>query len=87
MSSAVTSGCQCGSVRYAINGRLFNAHICNCRMCQKAFGNLFAAPAGVNKADVSWTLGEPAYFRSSSSAASARTAARRSLLPTTTRPT
>jgi len=66
MNPAVTGGCQCGRVRYAIHGPLFNAHICHCRMCQKAFGNLFAALAGVNKADLRWTSGEPAYFRSSS---------------------
>jgi hypothetical protein len=66
MTPAITGGCQCGRVRYAIDGLLFNAHICHCRMCQKAFGNLFAALAGVKKVDLRWTTGEPAYFRSSS---------------------
>ncbi len=66
MTAVIAGGCQCGRVRYAISGLLFNAHICHCRMCQKAFGNFFAALAGVNKTDLRWTVGEPAYFRSSS---------------------
>jgi hypothetical protein len=66
MSAAIAGGCQCGQVRYAVSGPLFNAHICHCRMCQKAFGNFFAALVGVNKADLQWTAGQPAYFRSSS---------------------
>jgi hypothetical protein len=66
MSAAVTGGCQCGQVRYAISGLLFGAHICHCRMCQKAFGNFFAALASVKKSDLRWTVGTPAYFRSSS---------------------
>ena len=65
MSETITGGCQCGEVRYAIRGVLFGAHICHCRMCQKAFGNLFATLAGVAKADLRWTKGKPAYFRSS----------------------
>ena len=66
MSKTITGGCQCGHVRYAISGPLFGAHICHCRMCQKAFGNFFAALAGVKKSDLRWTAGEPAYYRSSS---------------------
>ena len=66
MSKTLTGGCQCGHVRYAISGPLFGAHICHCRMCQKAFGNFFAALAGVKKSDLRWTAGEPAYYRSSS---------------------
>ena len=61
-----TGGCQCGAVRYRITGPLFDAHICHCRMCQKAFGNFFAALVGVKKTDITWPQGEPAVFRSSS---------------------
>ena len=66
MIETITGGCQCGHVRYAISGSLFGAHICHCRMCQKAFGNFFAALAGVKKSDLRWTTSEPAYYRSSS---------------------
>jgi hypothetical protein len=34
----ITGGCQCGAVRYRIEGDLGRASICHCRMCQKAFG-------------------------------------------------
>jgi hypothetical protein len=34
-------------------------------MCQKAFGNYFAALVGTKKADLAWTKGAPSFFRSS----------------------
>jgi hypothetical protein len=36
-----TGGCQCGAVRYRIEGELEYPHLCHCRMCQKAAGNYF----------------------------------------------
>ena len=60
-----TGGCQCGAVRYAIVGPLNNPHICHCRMCQKSFGNYFAALVGAFKENFRWTKGEPGFFRSS----------------------
>ena len=59
-------GCQCGAVRYAITAPLENPHICHCRMCQKAFGNYFAALVGTRKDHFVWTHGVPGFFRSSS---------------------
>ena len=61
----ITGGCQCGAVRYAIDGPLDNPHICHCRMCQKAFGNYFAALVGTLRENLHWTKGHPAIFRSS----------------------
>jgi hypothetical protein len=61
-----TGGCQCGAVRYAISAPFENPHICHCRMCQKAFGNFFAALVGTKKTGFSWTSGRPTFFRSSS---------------------
>jgi hypothetical protein len=66
MTASITGGCQCGAVRYEITGPLENPHICHCRMCQKAFGNYFAALVGTAKSDLHWTRGETAFFRSSS---------------------
>ena len=60
-----TGGCQCGAVRYRITAPFENPHICHCRMCQKAFGNYFAALVGTKKTALHWTRGEPAFFRSS----------------------
>lgn len=61
-----TGGCQCGAVRYLVTAAFENPHICHCRMCQKAFGNYFAALVGTKKTGLTWTTGTPAYFRSSS---------------------
>ena len=64
----VTGGCQCGAVRYRSTALMDNAHICHCRMCQKAVGNLFAALVGAPNDALVWTRGTPAVFASSDSA-------------------
>ncbi|MCB1377634.1 MAG: GFA family protein [Alphaproteobacteria bacterium] len=61
-----SGGCQCGTIRYATTAPFENPHICHCRMCQKAFGNYFAALVGTKKAGFLWTRGSPGLFRSSS---------------------
>jgi len=58
-----TGGCQCGAVRYEIDGQLGRASICHCRMCQKALGNAFAP--FVTARGLRWVRGEPKRFRSS----------------------
>jgi hypothetical protein len=60
---ARTGGCQCGAVRFTVDGALGRASICHCRMCQKAFGNAFAPL--VTAKGLRWTRGAPHYFRSS----------------------
>jgi hypothetical protein len=62
MTGAVSGGCQCGALRYQATG-LGNAHLCHCRMCQKAAGNLFAALVGADT--LVWTRGTPSRFASS----------------------
>jgi hypothetical protein len=64
-ATAATGGCQCGAVRYRAALRPDTAHICHCRMCQKAVGNAFAALVGVKGGSLAWTRGQPATFRSS----------------------
>ncbi|MFZ2029731.1 MAG: GFA family protein [Vitreimonas sp.] len=66
-----TGGCQCGAVRYALYVAPRNAHVCHCRMCQRATGGLFAALAGAPKADFAWTKGDPGGFSSSNLASRA----------------
>jgi hypothetical protein len=61
-----SGGCQCGAVRFRIEGALLNASICHCRMCQKAFGNFYAPFATAPEGGLSWTRGAPKRFRSSS---------------------
>lgn len=65
MNTAVTGGCQCGAVRYRVEGGLNNPHICHCRMCQKAAGNFFMPLAGAPREKVVVTRGEPGWFHSS----------------------
>lgn len=61
----VTGGCQCGAVRYRATAMLDNAHLCHCRMCQKAVGGLFAALVAAPKDAFAVTRGTAAVFRSS----------------------
>ncbi|MDY8110481.1 GFA family protein [Fulvimarina sp. 2208YS6-2-32] len=63
-----TGGCQCGAVRFVCKPDLSSAHICHCRMCQKAVGNLFAALVGIEPDSLVWTKAEPKRFRSSNHA-------------------
>jgi hypothetical protein len=60
-----SGGCQCGAVRYRVEGALSDPHLCHCRMCQKAAGNNFMPLAGAAWADFAITRGAPAWFRSS----------------------
>lgn len=61
----VSGGCQCGAVRYHASEMLDNSHICHCRMCQKAVGNIFATLVAAPREAITWTRGQPARFRSS----------------------
>ncbi len=61
----ITGGCQCGAVRYRVDGELTWAHVCHCRMCQKASGNYFMALANAQKDEFVVTRGEISWFRSS----------------------
>jgi hypothetical protein len=62
MSGTITGGCQCGAVRFRLDG-LGRASICHCRMCQKAFGSFFGPL--VTAKGLQWTRGAPAHFQSS----------------------
>ncbi len=65
MSDAITGGCQCGAIRYAVAAIEPDGYWCHCRMCQRAVGGVAAAFVNVARADVAWAAGEPAYFASS----------------------
>lgn len=62
-------GCQCGAIRFRIEGQLGDASICHCRMCQKAFGAFYAPLVSLRGADLTWTRGQPKIFQSSNAAA------------------
>ena len=63
--AAMRGGCQCGAVRYSATGTLRNAHICHCRMCQKAAGNYFLPLAAALRTEFALTRGAPKWFQSS----------------------
>ena len=61
--------CECGAVRYQINGEIHDFSHCHCSQCRRLHGAAFATFAGVAKSDVSWVSGEDAlntYFSSPS---------------------
>lgn len=65
MTELWTGGCQCGAVRYRFSRRPRSAHICHCRMCQKAFGGFYAPLIGSEMENFSVTRGRIALFLSS----------------------
>ena len=62
---SITGGCQCGAVRFRVDGELGEASICHCRMCQKATGGLFGPYVSVTGGELAWTRGAPKRFQSS----------------------
>lgn len=60
-----TGGCQCGAVRFRVEGALGESSVCHCRMCQKAFGGFFAPLVWVRDTIFTWTRGAPRQFQSS----------------------
>jgi hypothetical protein len=60
----LTGGCQCGQVRYTADVIQKTAHLCHCRMCQKAAGNYFMPLASAPKAAFE-AKGEISWFQSS----------------------
>lgn len=60
-----SGGCQCGAVRYRIRGAVGSAHLCHCRMCQKAAGSYFMALGGTTLDHFEITRGTPSWFKSS----------------------
>ena len=76
-----SGGCQCGAVRFRVEGALGDASICHCRMCQKASGNFYQPLVSVRGArlDLDARRAEDASSRRTMpGAASAANAARRS---------
>ena len=61
----LTGGCQCGAVRYALLKQPERPCVCQCRMCQKAMGNVLGAFARVEPEHFELTRGEFSVFRSS----------------------
>lgn len=64
-AKSLSGGCQCGALRYRMDGDILYPHLCHCHMCQKASGNYFM-PLGASGRDAfTLTRGEPSWFQSS----------------------
>ncbi len=61
-----SGGCQCGAVRFRVEGAMGDPSVCHCRMCQKAAGNFYLPLVAIGDATLAWTRGEPKRFQSSS---------------------
>ena len=64
-AAGLTGDCQCGAVRYRLEGEPTGANICHCRMCQKAGGAPFMAFGGVRMSEFVVTRGVISTFASS----------------------
>ena len=64
-----SGGCQCGAVRFRVEGELGAAGVCHCRMCQKAFAAPYGALVTVGQEQLVWTRGERRLFQSSNKVA------------------
>ena len=61
----LSGGCQCGAVRFRVDGEVRRSSICYCRMCQKATGGPFGAYASFRTDQIFWTRGLRKTFQSS----------------------
>jgi hypothetical protein len=64
-----TGGCQCGAVRFRVDGQARRASVCHCRMCQKAMAAPFGVFVSFTTDSVIWTRGSRRRFRSSEAVA------------------
>lgn len=62
---SLAGGCQCGAVRFRVEGELGRASVCHCRMCQKAFAAPYGVLVTVRHDQLVWTRGARRRFQSS----------------------
>ena len=53
-----SGGCQCGYVRYSLDGEVFRLNICHCRDCQRQSGSAFGMSLVIEPKTLSLTSGE-----------------------------
>lgn len=62
MPPPYTGGCQCGAVRYELNGEPLTLYVCHCRDCQKQSASAFGMSMTVSADAFVVTAGKPAEF-------------------------
>jgi hypothetical protein len=60
----LVGGCLCGQIRYECAVQPCDVHYCHCRLCQKAFGNIFAVFGSLPADALSFTQGRPQLLQS-----------------------
>ena len=48
-SGAIEGGCQCGAVRYRLDGKVYTLAVCHCTMCQRQSGSAFGLSLAVSR--------------------------------------
>jgi hypothetical protein len=56
----IEGGCQCGALRFKVDGEITDLSHCHCSMCRRLHGAAFVTFAGVNSAALEWTTGNKA---------------------------
>ena len=64
----LSGGCQCGAVRYAVNGTPQNVALCHCKDCRKSSGAPMVAWAAFAESEFTILQGELTTYNSSGSA-------------------
>jgi predicted GNAT family N-acyltransferase len=62
---ALIGGCQCGAVRYRVNGEVLSHVVCHCESCRRTTGALAVPWFTVRWEDLTFTEGRPAVRTSS----------------------
>lgn len=65
---AESGGCQCGNIRYEVNGTPQHVVLCHCEGCRKSAGAPMVAWAAFAEEEFQLTQGEPKTFNSSGTA-------------------
>ena len=63
-SGRLIGGCLCDAIRYECAEPPCDVHYCHCRLCQRAFGNVFAVFGSLPISALSFTRGTPRLHRS-----------------------
>jgi len=61
VNETISGGCQCGAVRYSLDGQLPAAYACHCGECKKQSASAFSMSVAIDTADLHWT-GDVALF-------------------------
>jgi len=63
----ITGRCECGSVRYQVDGEIHDFSHCHCSQCRRLHGAAFASFGGVVLKEFSYLSGQPDLTRYASS--------------------